>query len=161
MRPPRIMLRNLVDLSLGQADRSTPPLLGPAVTALFACMTFAMLTITYGAGAALGVITPVLHVSGVPASPAGPGSSDASILLLHVESCCDMGLYSMSVGCRPGLRCLARVALTVAQLLTIPGPGTANSTDKEWHPEHAVHGFLVAMGLVRNLPHKHSRGHRA
>ena len=62
MRPPRVMLRALVGLSLGQADGSTPPLLGPAVTALHASMTFAMLTITYGAGAALGVITPVLQV---------------------------------------------------------------------------------------------------
>ena len=62
MRPPRIMLRNLVDLSLENAQDSLSSLLGMRVTALYACMTFAMLTITYGAGASLGVITPVLQV---------------------------------------------------------------------------------------------------
>ncbi len=62
MRPPRIMLRNLVDLSLEGAQGSQTSLLEPQVTALYACMTFAMLTITYGAGASLGVITPVLQV---------------------------------------------------------------------------------------------------
>ena len=62
MRPPRIMLRSLVDLSLESAQGSLPSLLGTRVTALYACMTFAMLTITYGAGASLGVITPVLQV---------------------------------------------------------------------------------------------------
>ena len=63
MRPPRIMLRNLVNLSLGDAGGSITSLLGTSVTALHACMTFAMLTITYGAGASLGVITPVLQVT--------------------------------------------------------------------------------------------------
>jgi len=61
MRPPRIMLRSLVDLSLDSAQGSS--LLGTSVTALHACMTFAMLTITYGAGASLGVVTPVLQVT--------------------------------------------------------------------------------------------------
>ena len=64
MRPPRIMLRSLVDLSLDSAQGSS--LLGTSVTALHACMTFAMLTITYGAGASLGVVTPVLQVTQAP-----------------------------------------------------------------------------------------------
>ena len=63
MRPPRIMLRNLVGLSQDNAKGMLPSLLGTRVTALYAATTFAMLTITYGAGAALGVVTPVLQVS--------------------------------------------------------------------------------------------------
>ena len=63
MRPPRIMLRNLVGLNQDNAKGMLPSLLGTRVTALYAATTFAMLTITYGAGAALGVVTPVLQVS--------------------------------------------------------------------------------------------------
>lgn len=63
MRPPRIMLRSLVELSQNNAQGMLPSLLGTRVTALYAAMTFAMLTITYGAGASLGVVTPVLQVS--------------------------------------------------------------------------------------------------
>ena len=57
------MLRNLVELSQNNARGMLPSLLGTRVTALYAAMTFAMLTITYGAGASLGVVTPVLQVS--------------------------------------------------------------------------------------------------
>lgn len=62
MRQPRIMLRKLVDLSVDSVRGGLGPLLGARVTALYAAMTFAMLTITYGAGASLGVVTPVLQV---------------------------------------------------------------------------------------------------
>ena len=65
MRPPRIMLRLLVGLNQDNAKGMLPSLLGTRVTALYAATTFAMLTITYGAGAALGVVTPVLQVSAI------------------------------------------------------------------------------------------------
>jgi hypothetical protein len=62
MRPPRLMLRNLIDLSEESTRGSYPPMLDVQVTALYSAMTFAMLTLTYGASASLGVFTPVLQV---------------------------------------------------------------------------------------------------
>ncbi len=63
MRPPRLMLRNLVGLSQGSARGLGRSLLDAPTAALYGALTFAMLTLTYGAGASLGVITPVLQAS--------------------------------------------------------------------------------------------------
>ncbi|KAK9915224.1 hypothetical protein WJX75_006445 [Coccomyxa subellipsoidea] len=61
MRPPRLMLRNLVGLSQGSAHGLGRSLVDAPTAALYGALTFAMLTLTYGAGASLGVITPVLQ----------------------------------------------------------------------------------------------------
>ena len=142
MRPPRIMLRNLVDLSLGEANGSTSSLLGPSVTALHASMTFAMLTITYGAGASLGVITPVLQVMDIstPSIPSLPLWILTCPSAIHVRTRqCSWCRQSNPHGCAPsyvfvaassrtrGIRCWA---------MWVPPK----------HPEHAVRGLHLTLG---------------
>jgi H+/Cl- antiporter ClcA len=69
MRPPRLMLRNLVGLSQGSAHGLGRSLVDAPTAALYGALTFAMLTLTYGAGASLGVITPVLQVGSTLSDP--------------------------------------------------------------------------------------------
>ncbi|CAL8469782.1 g9324 [Coccomyxa elongata] len=61
LRPPRLMLKNLVGLSQGSVKGLERSFVDAPTAALYGGLTFAMLTITYGAGASLGVITPVLQ----------------------------------------------------------------------------------------------------
>ena len=57
------MLKNLVGLSQGSVKGLDRSFVDAPTAAVYGCLTFAMLTITYGAGASLGVITPVLQVA--------------------------------------------------------------------------------------------------
>lgn len=133
MRPPRIMLRNLVGLSLGEAKGSTSSLLGPGVTALHASMTFAMLTITYGAGASLGVITPVLQVM-IPSITFDPQwiefvvNPDTSSAMYAMTQHCSWRYQGKYRGCEPdhifansGARTIGIVGATLPPRAHTPG----------------------------------------
>ena len=75
------MLKNLVGLSQGSVKGLDRSFVDAPTAALYGCLTFAMLTITYGAGASLGVITPVLQV----ASCSTPKCQLSSQHKIHVD----------------------------------------------------------------------------